>query len=71
MQASGKSFRLYKKYKELYQDEKWNINSPFCKPEDVDYTNFTEAEVVQLKAKYFMSFEQQLKYPIDDKGHLV
>ena len=61
-------FTLYKKYKEHYQDEEWNINIPFCKPEDVDYTNFTEDEIKQLKAKYSMSFEQQLKYPIGDKG---
>lgn len=61
-------FTLYKKYKEYYQDEKWDINIPFCKPEDVDYSNFTEDEIEKLKAKYSMSFEQQLKYPIDDKG---
>jgi broad specificity polyphosphatase/5'/3'-nucleotidase SurE len=52
----------------IYQDEKWNINIPFCEPEDVDYSNFTEDEIEQLKAKYSMSFEQQLKYPISDKG---
>jgi len=61
-------FTLYKKYKEYYQDEKWDINIPFCKPEDVDYSNFTKDEIEKLKAKYSMSFEQQLKYPIDDKG---
>ncbi len=38
---------------------------PFCKPKDVDYTNFTPEEVIDLKQKYNMSFEQQLKYPID------
>jgi len=61
-------FTLYKKYKEYYKDEKWNINIPFCKPENVDYSNFTKEEIIKLKEKYSMSFEQQLKYPIDDKG---
>ncbi|MDD4505396.1 MAG: hypothetical protein PHE60_03365 [Sulfurospirillaceae bacterium] len=73
-QASNESvrgheiFTLYKEYKKYYQDDKWDINIPFCKPEDVDYCNFTKDKIEQLKARYSMSFEQQLKYPIDDKG---
>jgi hypothetical protein len=61
-------FELYKVYKEHYQDEKWNINIPFCKQEDTNYINFTENEIANYKKKYSMSFEQQLKYPIDNKG---
>ena len=61
-------FTLYKKYKEHYEDEKWNLNIPFCKPEDIDYSNFTAEKIIEIKEKYSMPFEQQLKYPIDDKG---
>lgn len=58
-------FKLHQKYKEELTDAKYDIVMPFCKPEDVDYTNFTPVEIIELKKKYNMSLEQQLKYPID------
>ena len=58
-------FKLHKIYEEEFSDEKYTIVMPFCKPEDVDYTNFTAEQTIELKKKYNMSFEQQLKYPID------
>ncbi len=63
-------FKLYAQYKKLYLNDKWNINIPFCKDEDIDYSNFTKKEILEYKEKYSMPFEQQLKYPIDDKGEI-
>lgn len=61
-------FKLYEKYKQFYKEEKFDINVPFTKPEDINYCGYTKAQIIDLKEKYSMSFEQQLKYPIDDKG---
>jgi HEPN domain-containing protein len=61
-------FKLYEKYKTYYKDEKLNIKIPFSKPENINYCGYTDDEIIEIKEKYSMSFEQQLKYPIDDKG---
>ncbi len=63
-------FKLYKIYKNFYPDKKWEINIPFTKPEDVCYGDHTEEQIQKFKAKYKMSFEQQLKYPIDTKNNI-
>ena len=60
-------FKLHKIYEEEFSDTKYSIVMPFCKPEDIDYTNFTANQIIELKKKYNMSFEQQLKYPIDSR----
>lgn len=57
---------LYKKYKELYPDEDYEFKLPFT--EETEYLGFTEEEINEHKEKYSMSFEQQLKYPVGNKG---
>ncbi len=63
-------FKLYEKYKKCYSDEKLKINIPFTKPEDVCYGDLPEEQIQKFKAKYKMSFEQQLKYPIDKENNI-
>ncbi len=58
-------FKLHKNYQEQFMDDKYKITMPFCKPEDVNYEGFTPTKIAELKKKYNMSYEQQLKYPID------
>ncbi len=61
-------FKLHDIYEQCFIEEKYAIIMPFCKPEDIDYANYSPSEIIELKKKFNMSFEQQLKYPIDSKN---
>ena len=58
--------KLHNRYKELFQEEKFNIELPFT--EEVEYLGFNEEEIMKHKQDYPMSRELQLRYPVGKKG---
>lgn len=56
---------LYNKYKELYPEEKFDIEVPFTG--EIEYIGFTEDEIAQHEKDYPMSIELQLRYPVGKK----
>jgi len=58
--------KLHERFKELFQDEEFDINLPFT--EEVEYLGFSEEEIVKHKQDYPMPFELQLRYPVGKKG---
>lgn len=57
---------LYEKYKKLYPTEEFKIKVPFT--EEVEYIDFSEAEIAKHRQDYPMPMDLQLRYPVGNKG---
>lgn len=58
--------KLHDRYKELFQEEEFNIELPFT--EEVEYLGFSEEAKAKHKQDYPMPIELQLRYPVGNKG---